>query len=181
VGVYMNDVSARIKFWDRVAWVLSVVVLLLVGMMRRVKFEVGIDFHFLPPLYSGLNAVCAVFLVVALVKIKRGDVAGHRRAINVAVLCSAVFLLGYVLYHFTTEETKFAGTGALRTVYLCLLASHVVLAAVILPFILLAYVRGYFQEVTRHKRLVRWVWPLWFYVALTGPVCYLMLKVGAGS
>jgi putative membrane protein len=64
----------------------------------------------------------------------------------------------------------------MKSLYLFLLASHIILAALILPFILLAYVRGYFQEIARHRRLVRWVWPLWFYVALTGPICYLMLR-----
>jgi putative membrane protein len=171
-----QPLDSRIRLWDRWSWVLTGVVLLLVGLMRRVKFDTGIDFTFLPPCYSALNALCAVFLVVALLAAKKKDIAAHRRWINAAVIASILFLLGYVVYHFTTPETKFRGMGAIRTVYLCLLASHIVLAAGILPFILLAYSRGHFNDIARHRKLVRWVWPLWFYVAVTGPVCYLMLR-----
>lgn len=172
-----NQNQHRIKFWDRIAWALSVLVLLLAGLMRRPqKLDLGIDFTFLPPIYSTLNAVVAVFLVIALLKIKSKDIAGHRRYITLALGGSAVFLLCYVLYHFTTPETKYGGQGPMRSVYFFLLITHVVLAAVTLPFILLAYVRGHFEALVAHRKLVRWVWPLWFYVAATGPLCYLMLR-----
>ncbi len=167
----------QLKKWDRWAWILTAAVLLLTVLMRRKeKLQLGIDFSFLPPYYSALNALVAVCLVIAILKIKKQDTPGHKRWINFAVGGSALFLLGYVLYHFTTPETKYGGQGALRSVYFFFLITHVILAGVLLPFILMAYSRGYWGALAAHRRMVKWVWPLWFYVALTGPICYLMLR-----
>lgn len=164
------------KKMNLLAYVVSVVVLLLVGLMRRVKFDLGIDFHFLPPFHASLNALTAVILLGALYFIKNKQIENHRKAIYAAMVCSALFLISYVLYHFTTPETRFGGVGAIRTVYFILLITHVVLAALILPFILLTFNRAYTGQYERHKKMARWVFPLWLYVAITGPVCYLMLK-----
>ena len=164
------------KKLNRVAYLVSFVVLLLVGMMRRVKIQTDIDFSFLPPLHASLNGLAAIILVFALYFIKNGQVENHRKAIYAAMVCSALFLVSYVLYHFTTPETKYGGTGVMRTVYFILLITHVVLAAVILPFILLTFTRAYTNQFERHKKMARWVFPLWLYVAVTGPLCYLMLK-----
>ncbi len=158
------------------AYVVSVVVLLLVGLMRRVKIDLGIDFHFLPPIHATLNAITAVILLVALYYIKNKQIEQHRKAIYLAMVCSALFLVSYVLYHFTTPETRFGGTGVIRTVYFFLLLTHVVLAAVTLPLVLLTFNRAYTNQIERHRKMARWVFPLWLYVAITGPICYLMLK-----
>jgi putative membrane protein len=172
------------------AWVITVVVLLLVGMMRRVKIDLGVDFSFLPPFHATLNALCAVVLVFALVFIKQKKIEWHRRAIYVAMALSVLFLLSYVAYHFTTPETLYgdlnhdgvldetermtvAGT---RPFYLVLLLSHITLAALTLPFILFTFIRAYTNQFDRHRKMARWVFPLWLYVAVTGPVCYFMLK-----
>ena len=164
------------KRLNRWAYVVSAVVLLLVGLMRRVKFDLGVDFSFLPPLHASLNALCAVILVVALWHIKNGRVQQHRQAIYAAMVCSALFLISYVLYHFTTPETRYGGVGAMRTVYFSLLITHVVLAAIILPFVLFTFTRAYTGQYERHKKMARWVFPIWLYVAISGPICYLMLK-----
>ena len=164
------------KRLNQVAYVVSVVVLLLVGLMRRVKIDVGIDFHFLPPIHATLNAITAVILLVALYYIKNKQIEQHRKAIYLAMVCSALFLVSYVLYHFTTPETRFGGTGVIRTVYFFLLLTHVVLAAVTLPLVLLTFNRAYTNQIERHRKMARWVFPLWLYVAITGPICYLMLK-----
>ncbi len=172
------------------AYVISVVVLLLVGLMRRVKIDLGIDFSFLPPVHSSLNALTAVALLVALYFIKNKQIENHRRAIYVALACSALFLISYVLYHFTSPEIKYgdldhngllsseelAAVASTRGAYLIVLLTHIVLAAVILPFILFTFIRAYTNQFDRHKRMARWVYPLWLYVAITGPICYLMLK-----
>lgn len=161
---------------NRLAYVVSALVLFLVVLMRRVKLDVGVDFSFLPPLHASLNALTAVILLVALWFIKQKNVEAHRRSIYAAMLCSALFLLSYVLYHFTTPETRYGGEGLARYVYFFILITHVVLAAVILPFILLTFTRAYTNQFERHKKMARWVFPLWLYVAVTGPICYLMLK-----
>lgn len=158
------------------AYVVSVLVLLLVGLMRRVKIDLGVDFSFLPPIHASLNAIAAVFLVLAFYFIRKKNVVMHRRFIYAALACSALFLLSYVLYHFTTPETRYGGTGVMRYLYFFLLITHVVLAGLILPFILLTFNRAFTGQYERHRKMARWVFPLWLYVALTGPVCYLMLK-----
>ncbi len=164
------------KKLNRLAYLISFVVLLLVGMMRRIKFDTGIDFSFLPPLHASLNALAALILLLAFYFIKNGQVENHRKAIYAAMVCSGLFLVSYVLYHFTTPETKYGGEGTMRTIYFILLITHVVLAAVILPFILLTFTRAYTNQFERHKKMARWVFPIWLYVAITGPICYLMLK-----
>ena len=96
------------KKLNRWAWVITVVVLLLVSTMHKMpKFLAGTDFSFLPGIYSSLNAITAVLLIVALYFIKNGKVDLHRKTMNVAVICSGLFLLGYVIYHLTYEDVKF--------------------------------------------------------------------------
>ncbi len=108
--------------------------------------------------------------------IKRGNVSAHKLAINGAMICSLLFLLCYVLYHFTSEETRFGGEGLSKIIYLLLLISHIVLAAASLPFILLTWSYGATNQFDKHRRLAKWVFPVWLYVAISGPVCYLMLR-----
>lgn len=161
-----------------VAWVLTAVVLGLVGLMRTVRIPLpeGVSFGFLPPVHAVLNTLVAIALVVAIVAIKQGKVKLHRNAIFAAMGFSIAFLLCYVAYHFTTEETRYAGTGTMRSVYFFLLVTHIVLAGISLPFILFTFISGWTNRFAAHRRLAKWVFPMWFYVAVTGPVCYLMLK-----
>ena len=158
------------------AWIISGVVLILVGLMRRVKLDVGVDFSFLPPLHASFNVGVAIALLFALYFVKQKNIKAHRNSIFIAMIFSFLFLLSYVAYHFTTEETKFCMEGTKRTVYFIFLLSHIILAGVSLPFILFTFIRGYTYQVERHKKLARWVWPIWFYVAISGPICYLMLR-----
>ena len=168
--------EARLKIMDRAAVGITVIILFIVGMMRRVKIETDIDFGFLPPFHSTLNALAAIALIVALVYIKKGNADLHRKAIYVALILSAGFLISYVVYHFTTEETRYCGNGLMRKVYFFFLISHVILAGVILPFIMFAFNRAYNGFYEKHKKMVKWVYPLWLYVAVSGPICYLMLR-----
>lgn len=173
------------------AYIVSAVVLLLVTAMRNFpKLDLGVDFGFLPPVHAVLNGTAAVCLIFALYYIKQKNVLAHRRMIYAALACSALFLLCYVLYHSTTAEIKFgdsdhnglvdaaeiAAVGGMRGLYLIILITHITLAALILPFILLTFNRAFTNQFDRHKKMARWVYPIWLYVAITGPVCYLMLQ-----
>lgn len=174
------------------AWILTATILLIVGLMRRVKIPLpeGVDFSFLPPFHAAVNAAAAVVLVIAFIAVMKGRIALHRRMIMMAMGLSVLFLLSYVAYHFTSNEVKFGDVnldgvvdaaekvrvGGMRTVYLLLLASHIVLAAVSLPFILFTFIAGWTNRFTSHRKLARWVFPIWLYVAVTGPVCYWMLR-----
>ena len=174
------------------AWIVSGAVLFLVGLMRRVKIPLPetMDFSALPFFHAILNVSTALVLIAALYFIKNGNIKMHQRAIYVAIGLSALFLLSYVTYHFTTPETLFGdfnhdgvvsseelaqvGSGN-RTFYLVLLLSHIALAAISFPLILFTFIRAYTNQFDRHKKMARWVFPIWLYVAITGPICYFML------
>ena len=160
---------------NRIAYILSAVVLLLVVFMRYIHFDTNIDFSFLPPFHASVNGITAVVLLIAYNHIRAGRIESHKRSIYWAIGLSVVFLLSYVLYHTTTEPTLFRGEGPIKYVYYILLITHVILAAVIFPFILFTFIRAYTGQYHKHKRMARWVFPIWLYVAVTGPVCYLML------
>jgi putative membrane protein len=179
------------KKLNTAAWIVTGVVLLLVGLMRRVKLPLpeGWDFSFLPPFHATLNALVAVVLLIAFYFIKQKNVQAHRRAMYVALGLSVLFLLSYVAYHFTTAEVIFgdvnhdgqlsaeeqAAVASSRAYYLIILISHIVLAAVSFPLILFTFIRAYTGQFERHRRMARWVYPIWLYVAVTGPLAYYLL------
>lgn len=179
------------KQLNRWAWIISGVVLALVIVMRRVKIPLpeGINFSFLPSFHAVVNGATALILLAAFIAIKNKRVDLHRKLIFTALGLSLLFLLSYVAYHFTTPETiygDFNGNGILedeerqavgndRLFYLILLLSHIFLAAISLPFILLTFIKAYTQQFEAHKKMARWVFPIWFYVAATGPICFLLL------
>lgn len=171
------------------AWIVTAIVIVFVSIMHKITLDVGIDFSFLPPLYSALNALAAVVLIAALYQIKQKNIKAHQRLMNTAVVLSGLFLLGYVVYHLTNADTIFGDlnhdgvlddaerleVAGIRTYYLIILVTHIVLAAVILPFILFTYIRAYTNQIAKHKKMARWVFPLWLYVAVTGPILYWMI------
>jgi putative membrane protein len=158
------------------AIVVSAAVLLLVVLMRMPqKINLGIDLSFLPAVHAILNSLTAVCLLYSFNAIKNKRVEQHRKANFTALVLSALFLLCYVAYHFTTPETKYGGEGAMRILYLILLLTHIASAALVFPFILLTFIRAYIGDFERHKKMARYVFPVWLYVAVTGPICYLML------
>lgn len=167
------ETARKLTKW---AWIVSLVVFLLVVSMRRFKIQTDIDFSALPAIYSGLNVMTAILLVLAyyFIRVKK-NIIRHRAVMQSAIICSALFLLLYVLYHITTQETLYCGEGTIRILYFVILISHIILAATILPFILLTYIRAYTNQFAKHKRMARWVWPLWLYVAITGPLVYMFL------
>jgi putative membrane protein len=175
----MDNQAILVKKLDKWAIGVSAFVLVAVIILRYMP-QLGedvlpFDIHLLPRLHAILNSLAAVSLLAALWFVKQKNITMHKRMIVTAMVLSALFLVSYVVYHALTEPTKFGGEGAIKVVYFFLLATHVILAAAILPFILLTFIRGYTMQIPAHKRLARWTFPLWLYVALTGPVCYLML------
>ncbi|MBT8036435.1 MAG: DUF420 domain-containing protein [Verrucomicrobiae bacterium] len=168
--------AAKLKVLTRTSWVLSVIVFTVVGVMGRYKLDIGVSLPWLPPLHAVLNSLVAISLVVAVIAIRNKNVTLHKRAIGLAVLCSVVFLISYVTYHSTQHEVRYGGEGRAKTIYLILLLSHILTAAVSLPFILITLSLGATNHFARHRKMARWVFPLWLYVAVTGPVCYLLLR-----
>jgi len=162
---------------DIVSYVLSVVVIGIVIYMRPAeRFAVDFDTSWMPGFHAIANTCAAICLIMAIVFIKQKKIIAHRNMIFGAMLFSFFFLLSYVVYHFTTPETKFCKQGTIRTIYFFILITHIVLAGLSLPFILLTFSRGISFMTEKHKKMARWVYPIWLYVMVTGPVVYLMLR-----
>jgi putative membrane protein len=154
---------------------LSVVIPVAVAVLFGVKIP-GYDFSFLPPIYATINGITAVLLIAAVVAIKNGKRVLHERLIKICMLCSALFLVMYVLYHMTSDSTPYGGTGPIRYVYFVILISHILLSVIVIPFVLFSYVRALSGNFARHRKLAKVTFPIWLYVAVTGVIVYLMIS-----
>ena len=134
------------------------------------------DFSILPLLNALMNGSTFVLLLLALFAIRKKNIKMHRRFIFAAFGCTSVFLLSYLLYHFTTPSTKFGGEGIVKLFYFILLISHVLLAIITVPLALISIGRGLNMEIALHRKIVRWTMPIWLYVSLTGVIVYLMIS-----
>ncbi len=128
-----------------------------------------------PAINAALNATCFIFLVAGRMAIARGEVEVHRRRMLSAFTASCVFLVSYLIRFATTGTHKYPGAGWDRTLYLAILSSHMLLAVVLVPMVVGALRRALRGDFAAHKRLVRFTWPVWMYVSVTGVLVYLML------
>jgi putative membrane protein len=129
----------------------------------------------LPALNATLNALSTVLLVTGYVFIRRRDRRKHRLCMIGALVVSVLFLTSYVIYHAQVGSVPFTGTGWIRTVYFAVLIPHVILAAAIVPPVLITASRGLSAKYDQHRRIARWTLPLWLYVSVTGVIVYWML------
>ncbi len=130
----------------------------------------------LPAVNACFNALSAVLLTAGYVFIRRKNQVAHRKCMLGALASSALFLCGYLTYHFVVRTvTRFQDPAWFRPIYLVILLTHTVLAVVIVPMILMTLVRAWRQRFDAHRRIARWTWPLWLYVSMTGVVIYLLL------
>ena len=131
--------------------------------------------RFLPALNAMLNATSGILLVIGYVFIRRRKIRAHRACMISALVSSSLFLISYLTYHYHAGTTRFAGTGAARTIYFIILTTHTILAALIVPFVLVTVTRALRGHFERHRRVARWTLPMWLYVSVTGVIVYLML------
>lgn len=183
------------KFIIRFVAVVTIVVIALVILLNRHLIPgpaVAPSFTpYLPMLNAVLNGTCTVLLLLSLYQIKQGNITLHKR-LNIITFClSALFLASYVLFHYLMRneivygdlngdghlsDAERASAGSLRTIYLSILTPHIILAAAVLPLILLSFHRGLQMQVEKHRKLVRWAFPIWLYVTASGVVVYLMIR-----
>ncbi len=160
-------------------WVLSILIPIVVAILFSVNLhDLGYNvkpLSFLPPIYASINGLTAILLVLAVRAIKKGNQPLHERLIKVCIACSVAFLAMYVAYHMTSVETKFGGEGAIKYIYFFILITHILLSIIIIPFVLVTFVRGISGSYQRHKKLARITYPMWLYVAVTGVIVYLMI------
>ncbi len=172
----------------------SIVIPVAVAVLFSVKLkDFGIivePLSFLPPIYASINALTALLLVMGVIAIKNGNQKIHERFMTTAIACSVVFLVMYVAYHMTSESaiygdidgnkildpTEEANAGPMRLVYLIILFSHILLSIAIIPLVLITYVRALAARFDRHRKIAKFTFPLWLYVAVTGVLVYLMIS-----
>ncbi len=173
------------KRYNKWIAVLSIVIPLVVAVLFGVNLrDLGYDVKpltFLPPVYATINGITAVLLVCAVLAIRKGNRKLHETLVKICIGCSAAFLMMYVAYHMTAESTPFGGEGPIRYVYFFILITHILLSIVIIPFVLITFVRGLSGNFAKHRKLAKITFPLWLYVAVTGVVVYLMISPYYGS
>jgi putative membrane protein len=129
----------------------------------------------LPALNATLNAIAAIFLTLGYICIKTRRIAQHRAFMIAAFVTSTLFLISYLTYHAQVGSRPFQGQGPIRIVYFTILITHVILAAAIVPLVLITLTRGLRKQFVKHRAIARWTLPLWMYVSVTGVIVYLML------
>lgn len=169
---------------------LSVIIPVAVALLFGIKVE-GYDFSILPPIYAGINGLTAILLVVALIAIKKKNIRVHENIIKVCMALSVLFLLCYVAYHITSDSTVFGDINkngvldtfekeqlstALRGLYLIILLTHILLSIVVIPLVLFSYLHAWEGNYEKHRKWTKFTWPIWFYVAASGVVVYLMIS-----
>ena len=132
--------------------------------------------YFLPKLNAIINGLCSILLITSFVQIKKKNIELHKKLNIATFLLSSVFLVSYILFHYFVKETTYGAEGIIKYVYYTILISHIILAAAVLPLILLSFHRGLQMQVEKHRKLVRWSFPIWLYVTVTGVIVYLMIS-----
>ncbi|WP_272150781.1 DUF420 domain-containing protein [Tenacibaculum aiptasiae] len=168
--------SAEEKKYKRFITIVSIVIPLAVAALFGIKIPNVEPLTFLPPIYASINALTAVLLVASVVAIKKGNKKLHEQLNTTAIICSALFLVMYVAYHMTSDSTKFGGEGVIKYIYLFILLTHIVLSVIIIPFVLVTFMRARLGKFPEHKKIAKITFPLWLYVAVTGVIVYIMIS-----
>ena len=182
-----NDKKAK-----QLIWLFSVIIFSAVVLLGNIKlnWQPGFDVHIFAKLNAVINSIIALLLVAALIAVKNKKYILHKNIMVTALILSVIFFFFYIAHHLLAGDTRFgdanhddavsaqelAAVQGIRTLYFIILITHIFLAAIILPFILFTAYRALIAEFPAHKKLARYTWPLWFYVAVTGPVIYVMIS-----
>ena len=167
-----NDKQARILILT-----VSFVVFSVVALLAKIKVDVdlGFDVHILAKCNAIINSCVSVLLLAGYITVRQKNFLAHKRIMLTAIVLSVLFLVCYISYHLLTGDTVYGGSGITRYIYLFILITHIVLAAVILPFILFTAYHSLSGEYAKHKKIARYTWPLWLYVSVTGVIVYIMI------
>ncbi len=182
-----NDKTAKI-----IIWIVSIIVFAAVAFLAEVKMNIHLSFnpHIFATINAIINSVVAFLLIAALIAVKTKKFHLHKKIMLTAIVLSSLFLLSYICHHLLAGDTKYGDinhdgilsadekslAGTMRYVYYFILATHIPLAGIILPFILFTAYRALTADYGKHMKLARITWPIWFYVAITGVAVYLMIS-----
>jgi putative membrane protein len=172
----MENTLQNHKKYNIWIWILSITIPIAVAVLFTVKIPGVQRLGFLPPIYATINGITAILLVTAVYQIRKGNRKTHERLMKTAVSFSVLFLMMYVAYHMTSDSTKFGGEGFIKYVYYFILLTHILLSIIVIPFVLITYVRGITGQFYKHRKIARITYPLWLYVAITGVIVYLMIS-----
>ena len=187
------------RLYNILIWVISIVVPLLVTLLLFAKWDydklifdlripnyepivilenlpIAKPLTFLPPIYAIINGLTALTLVIAVYYIKRGKRKIHKNLIKVCIALSLSFLVMYIAYHLTSDPTSFGGSGAIAYLYFFILISHILLSIVVIPLVLISYLKASQSDFVSHRKIAKITFPIWLYVAVTGVIVYLMIS-----
>ena len=187
------------KFYNILIWIISVLVPIVVALLLFVKWEydklifnlripnsdpivllenlpIAKPLTFLPPIYATINGITALLLVAAVYFIKNGKRRIHENLMKTCIGLSLLFLIMYIAYHITSDPTPFGGSGFIAFMYFFILITHILLSIIVIPLVLVTYLKAFKSDFVSHKKIARITFPVWLYVAVTGDVVYLMIS-----
>jgi len=170
-----NEVLDTRKY-NILIWIFSIAIPLAVAALFTVKIPGVERLGFLPPIYASINATTAVLLIIAVYQVRKGNAKLHELLMKVAIGLSVLFLVLYVIYHMTSDSTSYGGEGVLKYIYFFILITHIILSIVVIPFVLITFVRAISGQFYKHRKIARITYPLWLYVAVSGVIVYLMIS-----
>lgn len=177
-GEIMTDQNRAEKNYTPLIWILSIAIYVLIFLATNIEKSNFSDYNFsyLPSFNASVNSISFFLLLSAFIAIKNKKIVLHKRLIFSALLFTTFFLVSYLIYHSTTPSTKFGGEGFLKAIYLFVLLTHIILAGVLVPFVLVTLGRGLNMNVPKHRKIARWVMPMWLYVSFTGVLIYILIS-----
>ena len=162
------------KKYNKFIITLSIVIPLVVAILFGVKLDIKLPV-FLPPIYATINALTALILIVAVWAIKNKKRNLHEKLMKTAIAFSVVFLILYLAYHMTSTSTTYEGAGTIKYLYYFILISHILLSIIVIPFVLITFVKAITNDIEKHKKIAKIAFPLWLYVAISGVVVYFFI------
>lgn len=186
----MSDLASKEKRYKIWIVIFSIAVPVIVALLFNVRIPGVERIGFLPPTYAAINGLTAIALIIAVMQIKRGNRVWHENLMKTAMVLSVIFLVLYLVYHATSDPTKFGDTnmdgvlsaseesdiGSFVYVYYFILITHILLSIIVIPFVLITYMYAITNKFRIHKKIARITFPIWLYVAVTGVVVYILIS-----
>jgi putative membrane protein len=157
-------------------WVISILIPVVVALLFMIRIPNVAPLSFLPPIYASINGITALLLLIAYIAIRNKNITLHKQLMKISIGLSLIFLVLYVAYHMTSDPTPYGGEGAIRFIYYFILITHIMLSIGIIPLVLISYVRAISNLFVEHKKIARYTFPIWMYIAVTGVIVYLMIS-----
>ena len=165
-----------VKNYNIWIWAVSILIPVVVAILFMIRIPNVAPLDFLPPIYASINGLTAIILILAFSAIRKKNISLHEKLMKIAISLSVIFLVMYVAYHMTSDPTPYGGSGVLRPLYFFILISHIILSIGIIPLVLITYVRAISKLFLDHKKIARFTFPIWMYIAVTGVIIYLMIS-----